>query len=123
MAVRPTRSVHGMVTEHAALTIRAGSEADFEAAAEEGLPLVLAADGAGKVRLLGRVEERTSYLLLIEWASVDHHVAFTKTAEFEQFVTLIRPFFASAPFVAHYAERPVPPAAGRITHSFEAWDD
>lgn len=90
-----------MVAERTELTIAAGREADFEAAAAQGLPLIEGAHGAQNVKLLRGIESPSTYMLLVEWNSVHEHVAFTKTEPFAKFAALVRPFYADAPVVAH----------------------
>jgi len=53
--------------------------------------------------LLRGVERPDHYLLLIEWDSVDDHVAFTSTEAFGEFRSLAGPFFAGKPAMEHFA--------------------
>jgi heme-degrading monooxygenase HmoA len=93
-----------MVTEHALITIRAGAEAEFEAAIPEALDVITAATGCSAVRLLRGVEQPSTYLLLVEWASLeDHTVGFRDSPAFATWRSIIGPFFDGQPAVDHFS--------------------
>jgi quinol monooxygenase YgiN len=82
-----------MITEHVTLQIMPERTADFEAAMPEG---------ASNVRLMKGHENPEKYLLLIDWESVDHHVAFTKEPGIDDFRSLIGEFMAGKPAMEHF---------------------
>ena len=82
-----------MVLEWAELKIREGAEEEFAAAmAARGIPLLAAADGARSVSLGRGVEHPAKFLLLVEWDTLDSHIAFTQHPTFDEFRDLITPF-------------------------------
>lgn len=95
-----------MIIERALMAITPGSEADFEAALAKAQDDVLAqAKGFHGIRIARGVENPSTYLLLLEWDTVeDHTVGFRESELFAQWRALIGPYFAQAPAVEHYAE-------------------
>jgi heme-degrading monooxygenase HmoA len=92
-----------MFVERAEIPVAAGKEADFAAAlANGGLALLAGAKNCSSARLGRGVENPGKFILLLEWDSVESHVAFTKTPEFDQFKALAGPFFAGAPNMEHF---------------------
>ncbi|MGQ0700555.1 MAG: antibiotic biosynthesis monooxygenase family protein [Panacagrimonas sp.] len=94
-----------MILECADLMIHQGREEEFERAMVHGQAILSQADGCHSVKLVGGVERPSRYLLLLEWTSVEHHVAFTKTEAFGEFRTLAGPFFSGKPAMEHF--RPI----------------
>jgi heme-degrading monooxygenase HmoA len=76
----------------------------FEKVAPRALPILRAAPGCHGVRALRCVEDPDTYLLLIEWDSVEDHVKFTKTPEFAEFVGVVREFFAGPSKMHHFEQ-------------------
>lgn len=92
-----------MILERAEIPVVSDRQDAFvEMMNAEGLILLRGADGCLNVRFGRGVENPTTYLLLIEWDSVDKHVAFTKTSSFEQFKNLVGPFFAGHSRIEHF---------------------
>jgi heme-degrading monooxygenase HmoA len=92
-----------MFVERAELPIAEGKEADFAAAmASKGTALLAGATGCSSARVGRGVENPGKFILLLEWDSVESHVAFTTTPEFDQFKALAGPFFAGAPSMEHF---------------------
>lgn len=93
-----------MVTELAELHIQPGTDAAFLAAVQQAVPLFQRARGCTAMRLEKRVEEEDSYLLIIDWATLDdHNVHFRESADFQTWRGLVGGFFAKAPTVTHIA--------------------
>ena len=59
-----------MFMEVAAIEVKAGSEAQFEAAVQQAVPLFQRAKGCSAMRLERSVESPTHYTLLVQWATV-----------------------------------------------------
>ena len=92
-----------MVLERAHIAIEPGSERDFEAAVERAEHVFAQAAGFRSLRLLRGIELPSSYLLLIEWDSLEDHVqGFRESELFVRWRELVGPYFAEAPEVAHY---------------------
>lgn len=82
-----------MLLERAELQIRDGAEADFAAAmTERGLVVLRAVAGVVSVRMGRGVENPGKFMLLVEWQSLDHHTAFTRSTAFGVFLGVIKPF-------------------------------
>ncbi|MCZ4585961.1 antibiotic biosynthesis monooxygenase [Rhodococcus opacus] len=89
--------------EQAALTVRPGTQPDFEVAVEKGIDILARADGFRWAHLLHGHEAPDTYVLLVGWDSVEHHtVGFAGSELFVEWRAQIAPFLAGAPTVAHY---------------------
>lgn len=92
-----------MILERAELTVKPGQEEAFAAMMiDAGCAMLANADGCHSVRLGRGVENPDKFILLLEWESVDHHVALTKTPAFADFVNLAGPFFAGPSNMEHF---------------------
>lgn len=82
-----------MLVERSYLHVKEGLEGDFAAMmAEQGVPLLKALDGANQVLFGPGVENPGTFMLLIEWATMGDHIAFTKLPVFAEFRALLTPF-------------------------------
>jgi heme-degrading monooxygenase HmoA len=96
-----------MVTEHALISIRPGSEHDFEAAFPAALAVITAAEGCRAVSLARGIEHPSTYLLLVEWDSLEAHMTgFRGSPAFVAWREIIGPFFDGGVVLDHY-EPPV----------------
>jgi heme-degrading monooxygenase HmoA len=94
-----------MIIERALMSITPGTEADFEAAMVQARDVVAQAKGFRGIRVARGVEHPSSYLLLLEWDTLeDHTVGFRESDLFTQWRALIGPYFAEPPAVEHYDE-------------------
>lgn len=94
-----------MIIERALIAVTPGTEADFEAAIAQAKEVVAQAPGFHGIRVARGVESPSTYLLLLEWDTVeDHMVGFRESDLFPQWRALIGPYFAQPPAVEHYAE-------------------
>ena len=94
-----------MILEHALLPVRAGEEEAFEAAFAEARPIIASMPGFISLRLHRGVESSSTYLLLVEWQSVEHHeVGFRQSAEYQQWRALLHHFYEPLPVVEHFHE-------------------
>jgi heme-degrading monooxygenase HmoA len=94
-----------MVIERAELLINDGQEDAFEAAFADARKHLEDAAGSRSVTIGRGVEHPSKYVLLIEWDSVDAHVAFTQTEAFGQFGGAVGQYFAGKPAMEHFAPR------------------
>ncbi|MEZ5121916.1 MAG: antibiotic biosynthesis monooxygenase [Solirubrobacterales bacterium] len=92
-----------MIIERATLTIQPGGEADFEAAFAQARRVVGQADGFQSLRIARGIESPSTYLLLIEWDTVEAHmIGFRESDRFVRWRELIGPYFAAPPAVEHF---------------------
>lgn len=92
-----------MILERAELTVKPGQEDAFATMMKEtGCALLAGADGCHSVGIGRGVENPDKFILLLEWDSVEHHVALTKTSAFADFVKLAGPFFAGPSNMEHF---------------------
>jgi heme-degrading monooxygenase HmoA len=103
-----------MILEHAVLDVRPGEEERFEAAFAEAKAFISSSPGFVGLRLERCVEERSRYLLLVEWESLEAHTeGFRGSPAFERWRALLHHFYDPFPTVEHYesVER-IEPGAG-----------
>jgi heme-degrading monooxygenase HmoA len=92
-----------MVLEHAVITIRPGTVAEFEADLMEARSVIARAHGFISLAVHRGVESPERFVLLVEWETLDDHmVGFRESEAFAQWRALIGPYFASPPVVDHY---------------------
>lgn len=91
------------VVERAVITVRPGTEAAFAAAFPEARAVILSADGCNSARLLRGIESPSSFLLLVEWDSLAHHMeGFRNSPLFAEWRAILGPYFAEPPVVEHF---------------------
>ncbi|KSU66679.1 putative quinol monooxygenase [Arthrobacter sp. NIO-1057] len=91
-----------MIYENAVITVRPGTEHDFEAAVKAARPLFQAAEGALSFSLSRRLENPLQYVLTVGWTSVDAHmIGFRESESYQQWRDLVSPYFDGAPEVHH----------------------
>ena len=92
-----------MILERAIFAIQPGTEQDFEVAMEQAKEVVAQATGFRSLTLQRGIEQPSTYLLLIEWDSVEDHMqGFRESELFVRWRELIGAYFAAAPEVEHY---------------------
>lgn len=91
-----------MVLEHAVITVRPGTTADFEGALHRARSVIAGSHGFVSLALHRGVETPDRYLLLVEWETLeDHTVGFRQSEAFVEWRSLIGPYFESPPLVDH----------------------
>jgi quinol monooxygenase YgiN len=90
-----------MITEIARITIDPANAAAFEAAVARAAPLFQSDPGCHGMALERIIEDPAQYQLLVQWDSVDAHMAFRETPAFQEWRALAGPFFAAPPNVVH----------------------
>jgi quinol monooxygenase YgiN len=93
-----------MITEIASITIDPANAAAFEAAVAQAAPVFKSDLGCHGMALERIIEEPAQYRLLIQWDSVDAHMAFRETPAFQVWRGLAGPFFTAPPSVVHSDE-------------------
>ncbi|HET9093918.1 MAG TPA: antibiotic biosynthesis monooxygenase [Solirubrobacteraceae bacterium] len=92
-----------MILERAIFAVRPGTEPDFEAAMEQAKDVIAQAGGFRSFRLQRGIEQPSTYLLLVEWDTLEDHVQGFRASElFVRWRELIDPHFAAPPEVEHY---------------------
>jgi heme-degrading monooxygenase HmoA len=96
-----------VILEQALLPVRPGRAADFEAAFAEAEPLIAGMPGFRRLTLSRCLEDEDTYLLLVEWDTLeDHTVGFRGSPEYQEWRRLLHSFYDPFPTVLHF--RPVP---------------
>ena len=90
-----------MIREIAVLNVQAGKGAEFEETYDSVASVLEEAEGSHGATLHRGVEDSDSYTLIVEWDSVEAHVALTEKPEFERFGAAIGPYLAAQPDVRH----------------------
>lgn len=94
-----------MILELAQLTIRPGSEAQFEAAFPDAIEVLGGTSGYLSHELKRSIETPNRYALMVRWRTLeDHTVGFRGSPAFTQWRAIIGPYFAAAPAVEHFKE-------------------
>ncbi|HKU02963.1 MAG TPA: antibiotic biosynthesis monooxygenase [Arthrobacter sp.] len=92
-----------MITEHALLPVIPGQEEDFEAAFSQARHIIASMPGFMSLSLSRSVESPNTYLLLVEWESLeDHTVGFRGSPEYQQWRSLLHRFYEPFPVVEHF---------------------
>ncbi|RFC62773.1 antibiotic biosynthesis monooxygenase [Fulvimarina endophytica] len=91
-----------MFLEIAEINVKPGSNAAFEAAVAEAVPVFLRAQGCLGVELHQTVEEPQRYRLIVQWQRVEDHMeTFRNSEDFQEWRRLASPHFAAPPRVVH----------------------
>jgi len=93
-----------MITEHAWLHVAPGREEEFERSIAAALPVIESAPGCRGAEVRHQVEDRSTYLLLVRWDSVEVHLAFRETPLFDTWKSLTHVFYDTPPVVTHFGE-------------------
>lgn len=92
-----------MILESVVLPVRPGNEGEFEAAFAEAERLIRRAKGYVSHTLRRGVEHPSTYLLSVEWESVEaHEVGFRGSADYQEWKRLLHHFYEPVPQVSHY---------------------
>ena len=91
-----------MIFEIATIAVKAGSEAAFESAVTEALPLFRRARGCESLHLERCIEEPNRYRLVVGWATVEDHMeGFRNSPDFAAWRALVADTFEAPPSVEH----------------------
>jgi heme-degrading monooxygenase HmoA len=92
-----------MILEVAALDVRPGQEAAFEAAFGRAAPIIAASAGYISHELKRCFEKRNRYLLLVQWETLEHHTqGFRGSTQYQEWKRLLHHFYDPFPVVEHY---------------------
>ncbi|HAT31161.1 MAG TPA: antibiotic biosynthesis monooxygenase [Janthinobacterium sp.] len=91
-----------MIFEIAHIRVKPDTQAAFEAAVAEAVPLFRRAAGCVSMRLERSIEERDAYRLVVGWETLENHtVDFRSSADFLAWRALVGGFFLAPPQVEH----------------------
>lgn len=91
-----------MIHEIALITIKPGTETEFETNVGKAAELFKRAKGCHGMELQKGIESPLVYRLWVRWNTLeDHTVAFRESADFQSWRTLVGHCFASSPQVKH----------------------
>ncbi len=95
--------IAGMVLEVALIDVLPGQEEAFAVAYAKGHETLATTPGCRSVRMTRGIESPSSFVLLVEWDSVDSHLEnFRNTERFVTWRGLIGQYFAAPPVVEHF---------------------
>jgi heme-degrading monooxygenase HmoA len=79
-----------MVLESAVLNVNRGQECDFEAAFGKAKSIIASMPGFISLQLQRCIEDRSRYLLLVYWETLEHHtVGFRLSREYQRWKGLL----------------------------------
>ena len=94
-----------MVLEHALLDVIPGLEAEFEETFSRAREIISKSPGFISLKLVRGIERPSSYLLLVEWKSLENHtVGFRQSARYAEWRELLHHFYDPFPVVEHFVE-------------------
>ncbi|KFB06875.1 hypothetical protein ALLO2DRAFT_00162 [Frankia sp. Allo2] len=100
----------GAGLEVARFDIKPGSEDDFVAAYHGVRAELVGTPGCRSARMTRGVESPSSFVLLVEWDSLDAHLTnFRESERFVRWRAALGPYFDGTPTVAHSADVPAAP--------------
>lgn len=91
--------------EHALLHVKPGHEVEFESVFGQAKSIISRMPGFQQLTLSRCVERQGTYLLLVQWDTLEHHTeGFRKSGEYEQWRSMLHGFYDPFPVVEHYAQ-------------------
>lgn len=94
-----------MILEAAALNVKSGQEAEFEAAFRHASRIIAAMPGYITHELHRCLEVKGKYLLLVQWNQLeDHTVGFRGSPEYQEWKRLLHHFYEPFPTVEHFEQ-------------------
>jgi heme-degrading monooxygenase HmoA len=91
------------ITEHAVLPVRPGQTAEFMRAMEQAKAIIAASPGFISLRVSRCVEQPDSFLLLVEWETLeDHTEGFRGSAAYQEWRARLHHFYDPFPVVEHF---------------------
>jgi heme-degrading monooxygenase HmoA len=94
-----------MVLEHALLDVISGLEVEFEEAFSRARDVISKSPGFISLKIVRGIERPRSYLLLVEWESLeDHTIGFRQSARYAEWRELLHHFYDPFPVVEHFFE-------------------
>jgi|ERR1019366_7591858 heme-degrading monooxygenase HmoA len=93
-----------MILELADIRIQPGKQSEFDAAILRGLTQVIAnSKGFRGYKVNKGVESPERYVLMIFWEALENHtVDFRESPAFQEWRSIVGPYFAAPPMVEHF---------------------
>jgi len=92
-----------MITEHAILPVIPGQEVEFIEAMNRAKSIIASAPGFLSLRVERCIEQPSSFLLLVEWESLEAHTeGFRNSDAFGEWRSLLHHFYDPFPIVEHF---------------------
>lgn len=92
-----------MILEHALLNIKPGQEVEFEIAFGVAQPIISSIPGYISHQLQRCLENKSRYILLVKWESIEAHTeGFRGSEEYQEWKSLLHHFYDPFPNVEHY---------------------
>lgn len=92
------------VTEIATFFIQPGLEPDFLEGFHVAKAQLEASQGFRSLRLVRGIESSSTFVLFVDWDSVEAHMAFRETERLAAWRAPITRFYAEPPTMAHYVD-------------------
>ena len=93
-----------MVIEMLQISIKPGMEAAFEQAAAKGAAVFRRSKGCVGFELTRSHETPTRYVLFLTWETLENHIVdFRASPDRDEWLALVRPFYAEPPKGEHVA--------------------
>jgi heme-degrading monooxygenase HmoA len=94
-----------MVLEHALLDVISGLEVEFEEAFSRARDVISKSPGFISLKIVRGIERPSSYLLLVEWETLeDHTIGFRQSARYAEWREILHHFYDPFPVVEHFVE-------------------
>ena len=94
-----------MILEHALLDVILGLEVEFEEAFSRAREIISKSPGFISLKIVRGIERPSSYLLLVEWESLEEHtIGFRQSARYAEWRELLHHFYDPFPVVEHFVE-------------------
>ena len=94
-----------MVLEHALLLVRCGEQRAFEESLAKARPLISVSPGFISMEVRPALEKTGTYLLLVQWSSVDDHkVGFRTSERYQAWRELLHHFYEPMPSVMYFGD-------------------
>ena len=94
-----------MILEHALLDVIPGLEVEFEEVFSRAREIISKSPGFISLKIVRGIERPSSYLLLVEWESLeDHTIGFRQSAPYAEWRELLHHFYDPFPVGEHFVE-------------------
>ncbi|HWE65982.1 MAG TPA: antibiotic biosynthesis monooxygenase [Acidimicrobiales bacterium] len=91
------------VTEHAILPVIPGQEAEFIETMDRAKAIIAASPGFISLRVQRGLEQPSTFLLLVEWESLEAHTeGFRGSEAYQEWRALLHHFYDPFPVVEHF---------------------
>jgi heme-degrading monooxygenase HmoA len=92
-----------MITEHALLPVIPGQEAEFLETMDRAKAIIAASPGFRSLRVARCLERPSSFLLLVEWETLEAHTeGFRGSEAYQEWRELLHHFYDPFPVVEHF---------------------